>query len=389
MMFIKGNYFLTDYPEGEFDGVVSDPPYKDSIKGKLNEQDFDADLYFKKTDKETKPTAFLITFCNFVNAVKFVNAANKTKWYFHTVQIWDKRPTANPISKSLPRKHTEFILYFKKETNKNPFAYKFLTGEVREEGYERGSMFSSGLQREEGRKGTDIKPALSRYDDVLTYDEIEGMGGVLPVSQFSGRKVGEGKTAPHAMTDFVEAANGDIVRQVIVTPSQKLHAANKPPEFSYYFSTLIGGTGKYVIDPFCGSGNLLTAFKNSVGMDLKDWRSGVQYKAEKALQTGTKLEASLRGAGYTKQAAAVSTKVNELLPMVEDGPRVAVIKELNDMIKEYKVLVKGTSVSAEDEVEVEGVPQEAKRNHGIGRYGYIGPAPRMQTRLMIAAKRGK
>lgn len=286
--FIMGNYYLTPFPAGEFDGVITDPPYAGAIKNRLNEQSFDTDLFMQKTDEETKDVSFLITFCNFLNAVDFVVASRRTKWMYHTVQIWDKRPTATlPLGEGGPRRHTEYILYFKKGTKAESFKYKFLTGDVKAEGYARSSIGIGGMYQEKGRKGADVMPALSRYDDVLTIDEIEGMDVQqegIQVAQFTGKKVDTSdkrKDTPRVKTDFVVAASGDIIKQVIVSQSQKLHQVHKPQEFSYYFSKIVGGTSKYVLDPFCGSTSLLTAFKNGVGVDLKDWRSGEQYMLEK------------------------------------------------------------------------------------------------------------
>jgi DNA modification methylase len=53
----------------------------------------------------------------------------------------------------------------------------------------------------------------------------------------------------------------------------KIHPTEKPIEFSEMFLQIVGGADKLVIDPFCGSGNLLHYFPNSVGVDVKDWRT--------------------------------------------------------------------------------------------------------------------
>jgi hypothetical protein len=179
---------------------------------------------------------------------------------------------------------------------------------------------------------------------VLTFDEIDGMAGqqeALPLSQFTGKKINPGdksKTAPRVTTDFVEAANGDIIPQVIVSPRQKIHQVHKPPEFSYYFSKLIGGTSKYILDPFCGSTSLLTAFKKSVGVDLKDWRSGEQYIIEK------------------QQIAAEAAE-------------------------------RASRKVAKEELIEEGSSLEAKRDTNKLRLGWIRPAPRMHARLLQAKRK--
>lgn len=51
----------------------------------------------------------------------------------------------------------------------------------------------------------------------------------------------------------------------------KIHPTQKPIEFSSVFARITQGKKKWVCDPFCGSGALLSAFPNSIGIDKEAW----------------------------------------------------------------------------------------------------------------------
>ena len=261
MQFIQGNYYLTKFKPQQFDGVLSDPPYYGSTKGTLAEQLFDFDKFMSKTDEETTDAGFLICFSNFICCVDFINASKSTNWTYHVVQIWDKRPTATLISEQHPRRHTEYILYFnkKKLSKKTAFKFSFLTGEIKStEGYSRGSI-GTGLRPEEStsKKGMKPKPALSRYDDALRLE-------------YAGDEAPEGSEM--------------LLEQAITVPSERVHPTQKPKEFSYYFAKIVKSVDVNVIDPFCGSGSLLTAFNNAIGVDIIDWRNGEVYEQQQSEQ---------------------------------------------------------------------------------------------------------
>jgi DNA modification methylase len=128
-----------------FDGVITDPPYKGAIKGKLGEKEFDFDLFMQKTDSETSSNSFLIIFTNFICAVDYVNASRKTNWEYHTVVNWDKRPIRTWIAWSYPLRVSEYILFFKKGN----FQFNFRKG-TEVPGYKR-SKFGGSL-KETGQK---------------------------------------------------------------------------------------------------------------------------------------------------------------------------------------------------------------------------------------------
>jgi DNA modification methylase len=262
MDFVNDNYFTYEFPPGTFDGIVTDPPYPGAIKNVLGEEFFDFDAFMKKTDNETKQTAFLITFSNFLSAVDFINASRATNWVFYTIQIWDKRKT-NFISSSMPLRSTEYILYFRKGPGKskaNRFKFTFATG-VKGDPYNR-KTFGAGLAKEAAKK---MKYSTGMYAEMFsTQDFLE--------------------RDPHfSQNPDIDLEPLDIGQTIIDDKSpprdpNKIHPTQKPNEFSYYFAHVVGGAEeKSVLDPFCGSGNLLKAFPNAFGVDITDWRDGTAY----------------------------------------------------------------------------------------------------------------
>lgn len=209
--FILGNYFDLNF-EDKFDGVITDIPYKNCIKNKLNEQNFDLEKFMIKTDNETKNNSFLITFVNFLNAIDLINISKKTNWKFHTYQIWNKNPCRTWISWNIPLRTTEFIIYFKKNN------FKF--------------SFKNGL----------IKDKVNRSN----------FGGILKNTNKNQNENSFG-----------------MFQDIISIPKlkSKIHPTEKPIDFSEMFSKIVG-INSYVLDCCCGSGNLLKNFENSVGVDI-------------------------------------------------------------------------------------------------------------------------
>jgi len=212
MKFIQNNFFTLKFPD-LFDGVVTDPPYKRTIPNALGEAAFDNLDFLKKADSITKDDAFLITFCNFLNATDLKALAAQTNWKFCTHQIWDKRPTRTWIAWTRPLRHTEYILYF----IKGSYKLDFRTG-VTKPPVKRSSF---GGKLKSVKNPNTAKNSQEMYSEILTYR---------------------------------------------LDHKNKKHPTEKPKEFSKMFSKIIG-ENKAVIDPFCGSGNLLAHFPNSVGID--------------------------------------------------------------------------------------------------------------------------
>jgi DNA modification methylase len=52
--------------------------------------------------------------------------------------------------------------------------------------------------------------------------------------------------------------------------SERVHPTQKPKGMSEMIAKIVGEERR-VLDPFCGSGSLLSAFPNGLGVDLKDW----------------------------------------------------------------------------------------------------------------------
>lgn len=218
MKFIKGDYFKIKFKK-KFVGIITDPPYKNAIKGKLNEQNFDILKFMKKSYDEIIDDGFLIIFSNFHMSIDLIINARLSGWKFCCEQIWDKRPTRTWISWSRPLRHCEYILYF----SKGKFNFNFKTGKV--------------------------KPKVNR----------SSFGGSLKETKKNTNKVSY--EMYHQIIDFTN-------------PRNKIHPTEKPIKFCNMFKHIVGGgDSNTILDPFCGTGNLIIHFKNSIGIDLKKWRN--------------------------------------------------------------------------------------------------------------------
>ena len=115
--FLLGNCFeILSNPQFKhyFDGIFTDIPFKNTIKGKLGEKDFKFENFFKMADYTTKKVSFLISFCNFLNALDLVNFGRQYGWKFHTIIVRDKSPNRTWIHWSHPLRHTEYIIFLKR-----------------------------------------------------------------------------------------------------------------------------------------------------------------------------------------------------------------------------------------------------------------------------------
>jgi len=271
MDFVNDNYFTYEFPPGTFDGIVTDPPYPGAIKNVLGEEFFDFDAFMKKTDIETKPASFLITFSNFLSAVDFINASRSTNWAFYTIQIWDKRKT-NLIGPSMPLRSTEYILYFRKGPGKSKakkFKFTFATG-VKGAPYSGRKTVGFGLAKEAAKKmdySTGMYAEMFSTQDFIKKDPFFSQNPDIDLDPLNiEQTIIDDKSPPR--------------------DPNKIHPTQKPNEFSYYFAHVVQGVEeKTVLDPFCGSGNLLRAFPNAMGVDITDWRDGtayIEFKRQKA-----------------------------------------------------------------------------------------------------------
>jgi len=225
MMFFLGDFFeWVETTPQLFDGIITDIPYRKStatncpVQGRLGGPQFSNDAFLHAAAQVTPKDAFLITFCNFLNAAELVNLASwdSFPWKFVTYQIWDKRPTRTWIAWSRPLRHVEFILYFVR----GKFRFDFRTG-VTKPPVKRSSF---GGKLKASAKANSAKQSQEMFEEIVTWR----------------------------------------------SPRQKVHPTQKPVEASEMFATIVG-KDKLVLDPFCGSGALLSAFPNSMGIDLKQW----------------------------------------------------------------------------------------------------------------------
>jgi DNA modification methylase len=220
MDFIQTDYF-TYHPANRFDGIVTDIPYKGAISHKLGEESFSIDAFLEKTNQDTQDNAFLITFCNFLCVADIMGwlnkQTNKQTWQYHCYGIWNKEPNRTWIAWSYPLRSVEFILFLKKGN----FQYCFKDGSVQLP-YHRSS-FGGSLKE---TTPNDRKQSEGVYSEIFTFKN----------------------------------------------PKDKIHPTQKPTEFSKVFARITKSKEKYICDPFCGSGALLSAFSNAVGIDLEVWK---------------------------------------------------------------------------------------------------------------------
>lgn len=223
MEFVQGNAFVLDLTG--FDGVIVDPPYNRStatncpVEGRLGEVEFSNAAMLQLADNATKDDAFLVVFANFANAAELHADSKATAWKWVATQVWDKRPTRSWVSWSRPLKCVEYLLYFLKGS----FKLSFKDGTVKPK--VKRSSFGGKLKAQGGANQAEVSYGM--------YEEIQAI------------RPPPGK--------------------------QRVHPTQKPVEWSKRLAKIVGSSVR-VLDPFCGSGALLSAFPDSVGVDLKVWK---------------------------------------------------------------------------------------------------------------------
>lgn len=215
IQFIQTDFFTYPFTES-IQGIITDVPYKGCLTNKLEEQDFDVAWFLQKCDELTPKDSFLITFSNMAMILDMRSFAKDTNWIFQTYQIWNKEPLRTWIAWSKPLRTCEFILYF----TKGNYKLNFKDGTIKE----KVNRKSFGGSLKQTSPNTN-KKSFGMYSEILTYK----------------------------------------------TPKTKIHPTQKPTEFSSMFKQVLGQPDGIILDPFCGSGSLLKAFNNSIGIDVKNW----------------------------------------------------------------------------------------------------------------------
>lgn len=210
-----------------FDGVITDPPYNKStasnspVEGRLGCPEFENASLFTLATKVTNDDAFMIVTSNFPNGAELHALSKETCWRWRGTQVWDKRPTRTWVSWSLPLKCLEYIHFF----TRGKFKLSFKDGTV--------------------------KPKVKR----------KSFGGKM--------KVGKPNENEFSYGMFQE-----IMSFPRLGKAERVHPTQKPKGMSEMFAKIVGEE-KRVLDPFCGSGALISSFHNALGVDLKDWWSDV------------------------------------------------------------------------------------------------------------------
>lgn len=226
MKFIKTDYFNWD-SDMLFDAIITDPPYKDAFKNQLNEENLNYNMMFSKFSINLKDVAAVVMFSNFMQIPKIIPKAEEYGFKLHCYQVWDKSPTRNWIAWSYPLRTTEFILYF----SKGKYKYSFKDGTEKPR-YKRSSFGTEFIQQKESKN----EVSYGMYEDILRIPNRH---------------------------------------------KKKIHPTQKPIEFSSIFKQILGDID--VLDPFCGSGNLIKTFTNGIGIDIINWEAKYRDKKNKQL----------------------------------------------------------------------------------------------------------
>lgn len=167
-----------------------------------------------KFDAITKTDAGIILFCNSLFKKDLFQALPKG-WKFHCEIIWDKGQNFKTwISWTKPLRHIEFILFFKKGN----FKFDFWDGSIKKP-YKR-PQFGGSLKKTERKKLEFSKGVFDEY-------------WLIPLEKI------------------------------------RIHPTQKPQELSYRLEKIVNANirGFKVLDCFAGTGNLLKAFDNAMGID--------------------------------------------------------------------------------------------------------------------------
>lgn len=241
-LYYKNNFFIMNFSEilkkYQIDGIITDIPYKNCIKNVCKEKEFDFQLFFQKIEEITPKNSFLISFCNMRCFLDLIKYSKNTKWEFHTYQIWNKEPTRNWISYSLPLRTCEFIIYFKSGN----FKFDFRNGIIKKP----IKRTSFGSQAKNTQKRTIKKYPTDKEIDFL--NNLSKEKGIYKVEE----KIKElGISITYGMYSEILTYKNQI---------KKKYFAEKPIEFSKMFKQIIG-KNSLVLDPFAGTGNLVSNLK--------------------------------------------------------------------------------------------------------------------------------
>lgn len=204
----------------DFSAVVTDPPYHRStasnspVKGRLGCPEFSNERLLELADRLTVADAALVVTTNYPNGAELHALSKGGPWTWRCTQVWDKRPTRTWVAWSRPLKCAEYIHYY----TKGKYKLCFKDGTVKE-----------GVKR-------------------------SSFGGKLKASQPNKAKVSYG------MYEEIVA---------LPNPRSKVHPTQKPLSMSQMLVRVIGDVR--VVDPFCGSGALVSAFTDATGIDVEDW----------------------------------------------------------------------------------------------------------------------
>jgi len=260
MHFINADYFTVELGEGIFDAVITDIPYKKSQKGRYHEEDFSFRAFFEKTFKECKKDAVLITFSNEKCMLDLRLFCESSGWKYHTMNVWFKPNIHNPTDSNVPLKNCEFILYFFKGGG-----YKmlnFLNGSK----YKVESVRKSSLYTD--------RPCKNRFH-YGHYQMTLQLSVLPPMKKYKAAKKQIKQRFPTFPSGWKRA-------KIMVNGKPKCFAPEKPLGFSWFFWNILMGekfdaeTEKRsprrreikVLDPFAGTGALLSAFPTGIGVDI-------------------------------------------------------------------------------------------------------------------------
>ena len=220
---INQDFFTNTLESNSFDLIITDPPYK-SFGNKLDGDLLNVTTMTKEFLRILKPDGQMIICCNFKLLTDLIYEFKNVNIPLQHLIVWDKRPTQAWISWGYPLRHVEYILF-------------------------------AGWGKLNFRTGK-IKDPVKR----------SSFGGKLKT------------TYPNKNEVSYEMFN-EIWAIKSVPSKKRIHPTQKPEQISERCKLICRDMNlKKIIDPFAGSGSLLSAFNKEP--DLFDQILGFEINKE-------------------------------------------------------------------------------------------------------------
>lgn len=219
--YIYGDFFKNVFIGGSFNLIFTDPPYNAFTN--IEWDSIPIERMWNEFNRITEKNAGFVIFSNDKFMKDLFKYLPDNITFLHTI-VWKKHNVRNYIHFSHPLKTKEFLHFFMK----GKFRGNFKDGTTKER-YNRTGFGNKALMRNtEYHKTEENKndESFGMFDDIWN----------IPLDK------------------------------------NRIHPTQKPRLFSERIKWLYREHEFKVIDPFMGSGALLSAFDNAIGMDIKKWK---------------------------------------------------------------------------------------------------------------------